>query len=184
MLPKGNSCMSHTGKIVITKVWESSGNFIGITKMKNQFNILLARACVNPGMAPPSLSAYYILFPFTATNGSEDNIDGDRVFVYTQREGGRQIFTKQSCLFVRQTEKSMKLLQPQLWKYCLFMRRIDDNTFSTWPFLFINIINNHRYRPHYHHHHHFEFNSLVLVIRLRSSVLSPDFNKRSKLFTS
>jgi len=27
--------MSHTGKIVITKVWESSGNFIGITKMKN-----------------------------------------------------------------------------------------------------------------------------------------------------
>jgi len=27
--------MSHTGKMVITKVWESSGNFIGIAKMKN-----------------------------------------------------------------------------------------------------------------------------------------------------
>jgi hypothetical protein len=39
--------------------------------------------CVNPGIAPPSLSAYYTLFPFTTTNGSEDSSGDDRVFVYT-----------------------------------------------------------------------------------------------------
>jgi hypothetical protein len=51
--------------------------------------------CVNPGIAPPSLSAYYTLFPFTATNGSEDSSGGGLVFVYTvmyiEREGRREV---------------------------------------------------------------------------------------------
>lgn len=50
---------------------------------------------VNPGIAPPSLSACYTLFTFTTANCNEDSSGDNRVFVYTvciyterEREGG------------------------------------------------------------------------------------------------